>query len=241
MLEAVRPAWWVLRACVAVSLLDAPGRTRGRTSRVLAHARACPVLGPVLLRLVAVVLSVRVGQGKLWPGSGPGPLPCWRGLVLAGLNPIVAILAPLTFHFPDSRPYVVETVYDGGGGSGPGWAQTPTHGRSSAVVATWSATSTPTTPRGSRSRACSSSTRRADPSPSPPASSMGVGADRQVTCLWFNGTTPLFNVFPLPAACPALRHLPRQDRPREGGCCRASDEPPLASVPPATLPAGPQG
>ena len=31
-----------------------------------------------------------------------------------------------------------------------------------------------------------------------PESSMGAGAERQVTCPWFNGTTPLFNVFPLP-------------------------------------------
>ena len=66
-----------------------------------------------------------------------------------------------------------------------------------------------------------------------PQSSMGDGPDRQVTCPWFNGTTPLFNVFPLP------------QRTQPHGTCLADpskagpqgfQEPPLASVPPATLP-----
>ena len=72
------------------------------------------------------------------------------------------------------------------------------------------------------------------------ASSMGVGADRQVTCPWFNGTMPLFNVFPLPQR--AQRYgtcLGKIDPAKVGVHC--FDEPPLASVPPATLPAGPQG
>jgi hypothetical protein len=65
---------------------------------------------------------------------------------------------------------------------------------------------------------------------------MGAGRDRAVTCPWVNGTTPLFNVFPL-----RQRLQPR-------GTCLSVDaaklgdpafsEPPLASVPPATLPEG---
>ena len=67
-------------------------------------------------------------------------------------------------------------------------------------------------------------------------SSMGQGKERQVTCPWFNGATPLFNVFP----------LPQRSQPR--GTCLADPskagpqgfhEPPMASVPPATLPAPP--
>ena len=69
---------------------------------------------------------------------------------------------------------------------------------------------------------------------------MGRGADRQVTCPWFNGTTPLFNVFPLP-----------QRTQRSGTCLGDVDpakvgpqgfhEAPLASVPPVTLPTTPAG
>ena len=99
MLEAVRPAWWVLRAWVAVSLLDAlAGPWENLT---LLPTLGAPVLGPVLL-LAAIVLSVLVGQGRLWPGSGPDRTRLAR-LVLAALN-LVAILAPLTFRFPASRP-----------------------------------------------------------------------------------------------------------------------------------------
>ena len=154
MLEAVRPAWWVLRAWVAVSLLDAlAGPWEYLT---VLPTLGVPVLGPVLL-LVAVVLSVRIGQGKLWPGSGPDRTLLAR-LVLAGLN-LVAILAPLAFHFPDSRPYVVETVYaravptQGGGAD----AHPPLRSGRDVVRNIYAYDS-----GVSRSRACSSSTRRVD-------------------------------------------------------------------------------
>jgi hypothetical protein len=76
-----------------------------------------------------------------------------------------------------------------------------------------------------------------------PESSMGQGKERQVTCPWLNGTTPLFNVFPLPQR--SQRHgtcLGRVDPAVVGQ--PAFHEPPLASVPPVTPPtlvAVPQG
>ena len=62
-------------------------------------------------------------------------------------------------------------------------------------------------------------------------SSMGSGRDRQVTCPWFNGTTPLFNVFPLPQRTQRAAPAWAGSTP-PGRAPGASDEPPLASVPP---------
>ncbi len=64
-----------------------------------------------------------------------------------------------------------------------------------------------------------------------PESSMGRGREREVTCPWFNGTTPLFNVFPLPQRTQRARHLPGPGRPRPRRA-PGVPEPPLASVPP---------
>ncbi len=232
MLEAVRPAWWVLRAWVAVSLLDAlAGPWENLT---VLPTLGVPVLGPVLL-LVAVVLSVRVGQGKLWPGSGPDRSLLAR-LVLAGLN-LVAILAPLTFHFPDSRPYVVETVYAravparvGGADADP-----PLRSGSDVVRNIYAYDS-----EGQPLQGVQLFDQKGRPVAVSAASSMGVGADRQVTCPWFNGTTPLFNVFPLPQRAQRYGTCLGKVDPAKVGV-QGFDEPPLASVPPATLPAGPQG
>ena len=182
-----------------------------------------------------MVLSVRVGQGKLWPGSGPDRSLLAR-LVLAGLN-LVAILAPLTFHFPDSRPYVVETVYAravparvGGADADP-----PLRSGSDVVRNIYAYDS-----EGQPLQGVQLFDQKGRPVAVSAASSMGVGADRQVTCPWFNGTTPLFNVFPLPQRAQRYGTCLGKIDPAKVGA-QGFDEPPLASVPPATLPAGPQG
>jgi hypothetical protein len=69
---------------------------------------------------------------------------------------------------------------------------------------------------------------------------MGEGADRQETCPWFNGTTPLFNVYPLPQRAQRYGTCVGRVDPAKVGP-QGFHEPPLASVPPATLPAAPQG
>ena len=73
-----------------------------------------------------------------------------------------------------------------------------------------------------------------------PESSMGTGRERSVTCPWVNGTTPLFNVFPLRERLqPRGTCLGRVDPAKVGE--PAFGDPPLASVPPATLPPGAAG
>jgi hypothetical protein len=71
-----------------------------------------------------------------------------------------------------------------------------------------------------------------------PWSSMGVGKEREVGCPWFNGTTPLFNVFPLPQRTQRYGTCLGQADPAKVGS-QGFREPPLASVPPATLPGSP--
>lgn len=222
LLEAMRPAWWVLRAWIAVTLLD---QLSGQWEYVsLWPTLGVSVLGPVLL-VAAVVISVLMGQGKLWPGAGPDRTALAR-LVLISLN-VLAVLAPLTFtgdgsqvesyvrsvpSRPQEKPVlhsggdVVRNIYayDAAGQPLVGVQLFDHKGRPVAVA---------------------------------PESSMGQGREREVTCPWVNGTTPLFNVFPLP-----------QRLQRYGTCLGAVDaakvgepsfsEPPLASVPPATLTGG---
>ena len=149
--EALRPAWWVLRAWVAVSLLDAAGGPAGSTSRCW-PTLGVPLLGPVLL-LVAVVVSVRVGQGSS-ARVRPRPVPAARGWSSRGSTR--RVLASLSVPLPRRPPYALRSSMPGGSDAGP--RRRRRTGRS-ATVPTWSATSTPTTPRDSRSRASSSSTR----------------------------------------------------------------------------------
>jgi len=219
LLKALRPAWWVLRAWIAVTLLD---QLVGEWEYVsLLPTLGVPGLGPLLLG-AAVVVSVLVGQGRIWPGSGPDR-PALARMALLSLN-VLAVLAPLTFSGDGSDiesysavPYrepdrlvlhsghdVVRNIYayDAAGQPLVGVQLFDQKGRPVSVA---------------------------------PQSSMGLGRERAVTCPWVNGTTTLFNVFPL-----------RERLQRSGTCLDDVDparvgaaelrEPPLASVPPATLP-----
>lgn len=217
--EAVRPAWWVLRAWVAATLLD---QLAGPWERVtLWPTLGVPLLGPVVL-LAAVVVSVLVGLGRLWPGSGPERSSAAR-LVLVGMN-VVAVLLPLTFTLPTGHEDY--TVY----ASPLHPAKAPDvlrHGRE--VVRNIYAYDA----QGQPLQGVQLFDQEGRPVEVSPRSSMGRGAQREVTCPWLNGTTQLYNVFPLP-----------QRTQRRGTCLRdvgPVGEPgfrpaPLASVPPASAP-----
>ena len=90
-LESLRPAWWVVRAWVAVTLLD---RATGSYEPVsLLPSFGVPILGAAILA-VAIVGSVLIGI-TAWPGAGrPGP--CVARLTLITLN-VGALLVPLSF------------------------------------------------------------------------------------------------------------------------------------------------
>ncbi len=229
-LEAARPAWWVLRAWIAVTLLD-------QLAGPWEYVSLWPTLGPSLvgplLLLGAVALSVLIGQGRLWPGSGPDRTTLAR-MVLIGLNAF-AVVVPLTFTGDGSQ----WTPYVGGNGYNSGFHDAnhrPGLRSGGDVVRNIYAYDA----EGQPLQGVQLFDQKGRPVAVSSVSSMGVGADRQVTCPWFNGTTPLFNVFPL-----------QQRTQRYGTCLGKIDtakvgpqgyhDAPLASVPPVTLPAEPQG
>jgi hypothetical protein len=78
----LRPAWWVIRAYLAVSLLGATGGN-GSTGFPVPHLAGNPALG-LLGVIVAIPLSVRLGQRSV-PRSGR--------LLVAGGNAVLAIYA----------------------------------------------------------------------------------------------------------------------------------------------------
>lgn len=228
LLEAVRPAWWVLRAWIAVTLLD---QMVGPWEYVSLWPTLGPSLvGPVLL-LGAVAVSVLIGQGRLWPGSGPDRTTVAR-VVLLGLN-VFAVLVPLSFTGDGSQgaPWVSGNGYNAGfhdANHRSGLRNGPDVVRN---IYAYDA-------EGKPLQGVQLFDQRGRPVAVSPASSMGEGASREVTCPWFNGTTPLFNVFPL------------QQRSQRYGTCLGTPDPkrvgplgfreaPLASVPPASLPEAP--
>lgn len=88
----LRPVWWVIRAWVAVTVVD---RWAGPWERIsLIPSLAVPGLGLGLL-VVAIVVSTLVGLGRLWPGSGQDR-PLRSRVALAILN-VAALATILSF------------------------------------------------------------------------------------------------------------------------------------------------
>lgn len=227
--EAARPAWWVLRAWLAVTFVD---QVAGSWEYVtVVPTLGAPLLGPAVL-LAAVVASVLVGLGRLWPGSGP-QRPLLARLVLLGVNVGVLLLA-LTFalpsqhgdHYGDWRDFdrgfrqgahqpglrvggeEVRNifVYDRDGALVPGAQLFRGNGEPLAV-------------------------RAAD-------AHTGRGAERTVGCGWFNGTSQLFNVFPLAERTQRRGSCLEDGERRDAGPVQAP-QPPFAVVPPVTSPVPP--
>ncbi len=87
---SLRPAWWVLRAWVALQLVDL---VWGSGSYNLGLSPVPSLLGwgwPLLA--VAVLVSVQIGRGRLWPGRA-GLL---GRVVLLGLNTLALACVPMT-------------------------------------------------------------------------------------------------------------------------------------------------
>ncbi len=97
--RAAQPAWWVFRAWVAVQLLDMATGTRELLTVVPSFGGYH--LGLVLL-LGAVVVSVMVGSGQVWPGSKVDVSLLAR-TVLAGLNTFAVVVTfAILGEFPDT-------------------------------------------------------------------------------------------------------------------------------------------
>ncbi len=225
--QVMRPAWWVLRAWVAVQLLDwVAGPTEYLT---VVPSLGVSLLGPVLL-LVAVVLSVQLGRGRLWPATR---LPrSWPREALLALN-TVAVAAGLMVwgQFPDAwSAHALSNgqIYsDGREHFGPGLRTDNHYVRN---VFAYDATGKPLT-----------GVQLYDEQGRP----LGVTEDRYYgsyrlvgsrvqTYSWLNGVQPLWNVFPLP-----VREQRGDRRPRDAWTSTnppAVPTAPLAVVPPASLP-----
>lgn len=90
-LQTLRPAWWVLRAWVAVQMLDlATGPWEYAT---LIPRFGNDLTGPVLLA-GAVVGSVLMGQRKVWPASH-AHMSVLARVVLLGLNALAIMWTPV--------------------------------------------------------------------------------------------------------------------------------------------------
>lgn len=231
-LEALRPAWWVLRAWIAVTMLDHVTGTWEQVS--LLPSLGVPGLGALILA-VAVVGSVLIGLGRVWPGSGPRRSLLAR-VALIALN-TVAIVLPLSFGI--SSPGYLGGV-DSFAGYSDGYRDANREMESSGLrsdgrmvrnVFAYDAQGRPL-----------SSVQLFDESGQPldvaaRQAETADGDERQVGCPWRNGSSPLYNVFPL------------AERLQRYGPCLwtegtgptgpvALPEAPLASVPPASLPDG---
>jgi len=215
---ALRPAWWVARAWLAVTTLDvltgawepvAPVPTLG-----------VPLVGEAIL-VVGIVISTLVGTGRLWPGVGPDRSIA-RRLALLALN-AGALAAPLVWnsslsHHPDWEAY--GTGYDDGvravDTDGLQLDGRPIHN-----VYAYDATGQPI-------ERVQLFDEDGDPIEIGPDDSVtGRRTDRTVGCPAHNGAVAGYNVFP-------LSQLPL----RRGTCADVEDpdavrpDHPLASVPP---------
>ncbi len=91
LVQSVQPFWWLLRAWVAVQLIDL-AFGNGSYNAGLDVIPSLRGLGFPLL-LAAAVISVQIGRGKLWPGREPR-----RGAsrqLLLVLNIVAVILVPV--------------------------------------------------------------------------------------------------------------------------------------------------
>ena len=95
----LRPVWWVLRAWVALQLIDI--FTQGGDLATPVPTLGGPLVGS-LLWLVAIVVSVQIGRNRTWPGSGPARRTVAR-VVLLGLNAFAILMTPIVMgQFPAS-------------------------------------------------------------------------------------------------------------------------------------------
>jgi hypothetical protein len=91
----LRPAWWILRAWVAVSLVDIFFGDGGYEGVGLVPS----LMGLGLVVLAAAVFgSVMLGLGRFWPGGSRGLL---ARLVLLGLNSFALVMTPFALSSVD--------------------------------------------------------------------------------------------------------------------------------------------
>ncbi len=94
----LRPAWWILRAWVAVNLV---GLYFGMGSTGVVLGPSFGGLGWLVLG-VSIFLSVMIGRGRVWPGGDRG---LFARLALLGLNSFAVVMTPLVVSTAGSSDY----------------------------------------------------------------------------------------------------------------------------------------
>lgn len=221
----LRPVWWVLRAWVAIQLLDV--LTQGGDLATPVPTVGGPLLG-ALLWLVAIVVSVQIGRNRIWPGSGPARRTLAR-VVLLALNAFAVVATPLVLgQFPANGAWEQE-YYGGTYESEPGLMNQDQYVRN---VYPYDAQGNPLT-----------GVQLFDEAGNPLGIATWLYDDDvdgdgrvEVAYPWLNGERQLFNVFPLPEReQPAWRTDVSPDA-WDSANPPTLQDPPLAVVPPAVLP-----
>lgn len=233
-LEPLRPAWWVLRAWAAVTLLD----QRAGPSELVTVIPSLngPLVGPVVL-ILAVVASVLLGQGRLRLRGGPGtPLVGRLGLLAVNVGTLVALLMVAT-NLPSAanlHQVYYGTFYEDGYQSGRGDLSRPGLRLDGVPVRNLFAYDSQGRPLEGGVQLFTTNGRPLEIDAE--TAYQGRGQERTVGCGWRNGSSQLFNVFPLPQR--EQRRGTCLDEDRESGPL-TTPVAPFAQVPPVTSPLAP--
>ncbi|KAA1427615.1 hypothetical protein [Nocardioides antri] len=221
-LVALRPAWWLARAWIAVTTLDAFSGSWEPISVI--PSLGAPLVGEAVL-VAAIAVSTLIGMGRVWPGSGPDRATGSRVALLV-LN-ATALLAPALWSAPWTGTIHHENwvSYDRGyaDGSRADDSGLRLDGRPIHNLFAYDTAGNPID-RVQLFDAAGEPVRIG-----PEDTATGRRAERTVGCPARNGKVAVYNVFPLD-----------QLRLRRGTCADVDDpdatrpEHPLASVPPLT-------
>jgi len=223
LLVTLRPVWRVLRAWVAMQLLDVLTQAGDMATPV-------PTIGgPLpgsLLWLVAIVVSIQMGRNKIWPGAGAARRTAAR-VVLLVLNTFAVLMTPLVLgQFPASGTYHdYVAVYD----PEPGLMNNDQFVRN---VYPYDSQGNPLT-----------GVQLFDENGNPlnvatTFLSEDLDGDERASVAypWLNGERRLFNVFPLPEREQPAWRTETSTNAWTSANPPAIRTPPLAVVPPAALP-----
>jgi hypothetical protein len=225
--KTLRPVWWVLRAWVAVQLLDlAAGPWE--------YATLVPRFGDDLLSLLvlggAVAGSVLLGLRRFWPASH-APASAFARVLLLGLNVLALLMAvPVVDHFPSSS-YLHDVAHPRASGMFAPYTQPglTNDGHTVRNVFAFDAQGQPL--EGIQLFDQAGRPLAVDPHY---VTRMRYAGRMAKVYSWKNGEQKVWNVYPLPLR---LDHRwGRTDRAWTSANPPSLPMPPLAAVPPVTLP-----
>ena len=259
LLAWLRPLWWIARGWLAAQLVDwtfhATAGQGGYDLTVIPHMRGLGVAVVVL----AVLVSVQVGRGRIWPGGHRG---LTARLVLLGLNALAVLVVPVFLSGYETGSDETSASYMDGYDRGYSDGQGERHGsygidQQAGIYSSgrWVTNIFPYDAAGKPLVGVQLFDQDGTPidvvaAPECPDGAGGWSVTAQgnvcydparaedvpgrVPYPWTNGTTQLENVFPLPARMqvelvPSATAFAEKDPPAIGAF-------PLASVPPVSLP-----